>query len=84
MINKMEDKLTRDEIRKMLMKQKPTAVRYDVDESDTNVDNYKYKTTITHEDKEIEVFFEVPISDMGVNVFPDEELASYLGRWIKI
>ena len=63
-----------NEIKKILYKEKPTA--HCISFSD-GIKKYSAKTSTG------EVKFEVPVSDMGGNVFPDEESAQLLIRWIK-
>lgn len=65
--------MNKNEIKKILYKEKPTAYCTSFSEG---VKKYSAETSTGM------VKFEVPVSDMGNNIFSDEESAQLLIRWI--
>tara|TARA_R110000796_G_scaffold159388_1_gene276161 strand:- start:1078 stop:1305 length:228 start_codon:yes stop_codon:yes gene_type:complete len=73
--------MEKNEIKKALYKEKPIAKKL---ESSTK-EIYKYSTMIGDYDYKIpltEIFFDVPVSDMGDATFEKEMEAKHLIRWI--
>ena len=70
--------MTKNDIKKALYKQNPWASKNFVTDGVVN-----YSTEIEFDNTEEIVEFEVPISDMGENVFEDTLEAKFLIRWLK-
>ena len=64
-----------NEIKKFLYKEKPLARRVENAGDDKR---YTYHVLLNHED----IFFDVPISDMGEKIFDEEIPAQLLIRWL--
>lgn len=65
---------TRNEIKKVLYKEKPIAVKYAQPQNKSFA--YKTQTSLG------EILFDVPISDMGESLFDWEMPAQLLIRWM--
>lgn len=71
--------MEKNEIKKALYREKPLAKRVE----NTGRDEYYYLYhTIILGNKDI--FFKVPISDMGDNLFDSEISAQFLIRWVDL
>lgn len=69
--------LDKNEIKKVLYKEKPAAIKYFHDVTmKGSIHSYKAETSIGL------VKFEVPEKDMGQKIFNNEEPAQLLIRWI--
>lgn len=71
--------MDKTEIKKLLYKQKPTAQLSFIDSKKIM---YQAKVTAANDQPAVNVFFEIPLADIGDASFTPEQPAQLLIRWL--